>query len=111
MLEILILTPFALAYMLWLSLHGTSHFGATPADTILLLACGLVTAVPLMIYANGAKGLRLSTIGILQYIAPTMILLIAIVAFGEHFGTAQLIAFPMIWAALAIYTSALFTKT
>ncbi len=110
LLEILILTPFAIGYMIWVAWQGESHFGGTASDTILLMCCGLVTAVPLMLYANGAKGLRLSTIGILQYIAPTMILLIAILAFGEHFGTAQMIAFPMIWAALALYTSALMRK-
>ena len=110
LLEILILTPFALVYMLWLSTQGAGHFGGSTSDTILLMACGVVTALPLMLYANGAKGLRLSTIGILQYVAPTMILLIAVLAFGETFGTAQMIAFPMIWAALAIYTSALFKR-
>lgn len=110
LLEILILTPFALAYILWLAAQGTGHFAGTAADTGLLMACGLVTAVPLMIYANGAKGLRLSTIGILQYIAPTMILLIAVLVFHENFGTAQMIAFPMIWAALALFTSVLFTR-
>ena len=112
MLEILIMTPFALGYMIWMGTQGSGHFGAGPlADTVLLLACGLVTAVPLMLYANGAKGLRLSTIGILQYIAPTMILIIAIVAFKEPFGSAQMLAFPMIWAALALYTSALMRKS
>ncbi len=110
-LEILILSPLALGYVIWIGGNGTGHFGGPDLDTVLLMSCGLVTALPLMLYANGAKGLRLSTIGILQYIAPTMILLIAVLAFGEHFGTAQLIAFPMIWAALAIYTSALFSKT
>ena len=112
MLEILIMTPFALGYMIWMGTQGSGHFGAgSLADTVLLLACGLVTAVPLMLYANGAKGLRLSTIGILQYIAPTMILIIAIVAFKEPFGSAQMLAFPMIWAALALYTSALMSKS
>ena len=112
MLEILIMTPFALGYMIWMGTQGSGHFGAgSLADTVLLLACGLVTAVPLMLYANGAKGLRLSTIGILQYIAPTMILIIAIVAFKEPFGSAQMLAFPMIWAALALYTSALMRKS
>ena len=112
MLEILIMTPFAVAYMAWIGAQGSGHFAADSAtDTVLLLACGLVTAVPLMLYANGAKGLRLSTIGILQYISPTMILIIAIVAFKEPFGTAQMLAFPMIWAALALYTSALMSKS
>lgn len=70
----------------------------------MLLGCGVVTAVPLIVYANGAKLVRLSTIGILQYIAPTMIFLMAVLVFGEEFGQARMIAFPMIWAALVIYT-------
>ena len=107
-LEILLLLPAALAYVGWLSWRGQSHFMAgTPKDTILLLSCGLVTAVPLMIYANGAKLLRLSTIGIMQYIAPTMIFLTAVFVFHEPFGRAQMIAFPMIWAALMIYTASM----
>lgn len=107
LLEVLLLTPFALAYLAWLTATGQSHFTASPTDTALLVGCGLVTAGPLMIYANGAKLLRLSTIGILQYIAPTMIFLIAVFAFGEPFGQARMIAFPMIWAALVLYTAAL----
>jgi chloramphenicol-sensitive protein RarD len=67
----------------------------------------VVTAVPLIVYANGAKLLRLSTIGILQYIAPTMIFLIAVFAFGETFGQARMIAFPLIWLALVIYSVSL----
>lgn len=110
LLEVLILTPFALAWLVWLAVTGQSHFTTTPTDTVLLLSCGLVTAVPLMLYANGAKGLRLSTIGILQYTSPTMILLIAIFAFHEPFGTVQMVAFPMIWSALALYSSAFFTR-
>lgn len=74
------------------------------------MGCGLVTAVPLMVYANGAKLLRLSTIGILQYIAPTMIFLVAVFIFREPFGGAKLIAFPLIWLALIVYTTALFRQ-
>lgn len=76
-------------------------------DSWLLLGCGLVTAVPLLFYANGAKLLRLSTIGILQYIAPTLIFLVAVFLFGEEFGRARMIAFPMIWLALVIYSGSL----
>ena len=104
-LEVLILSPFAVGYILWLAIRGNSHFFmGVPFDTSMLLSAGFVTAVPLMIYANGAKLLRLSTIGILQYIAPTMIFLIAVFVFDEPFGRAKMIAFPMIWAALVIYT-------
>ena len=63
--------------------------------------------MPLLFYANGAKGLRLSTIGVLQYIAPTMIFLCAVLVFKEPFGQARMIAFPMIWAALVIYSVAM----
>jgi chloramphenicol-sensitive protein RarD len=111
-LEVLILTPFALAFVAWLGATGQSHFAiGSTWDTILLIGCGPVTAVPLICYATAAKQLRLTTIGILQYIAPTMIFLIAVLMFGEHFGTAQMIAFPMIWAALVIYTLSLLRGT
>jgi chloramphenicol-sensitive protein RarD len=107
MLEVLILLPFALAYAGWQVAQGTSHFGGMAADTWLLLGCGLVTAGPLMLYANGAKGLRLTTIAMMQYIAPTMIFLTAVFWFGEPFGAARAVAFPMIWAALVIFTGSL----
>jgi len=108
-LEVLLLTPFALGYVVYLHLTGTGHFAVGNSfDTAMLVGCGLVTAVPLMFYANGAKGLRLSTIGVMQYIAPTMILLTAVFIFAEPFGTARMIAFPMIWAALALYTASMF---
>lgn len=106
-LEVLILAPFALAYAIWLGRTGQAHFLAEGPTTWLLLSAGLVTATPLMLYANGAKGLSLSTIGIMQYISPTMILGIATLFFGEHLGMGQMIAFPMIWSALALYTAGL----
>ncbi|NBZ89869.1 EamA family transporter RarD [Stagnihabitans tardus] len=109
-LEVLILSPFALAYAVYLSATGQAVFLTEVPTTVLLLSAGLVTAIPLMLYANGAKGLSLSTIGIMQYISPTMILAIATLAFGEHLGTAQMIAFPMIWGALALYSSGLWRR-
>jgi chloramphenicol-sensitive protein RarD len=105
-LEVLLLMPIALGYLLWLHGQGALHFTHGGArDVALLVGCGVITAVPLMIYANGAKLLTLSTIAIMQYIAPTMIFLIAVFIFAEPFGTARAIAFPMIWAALVLYTS------
>ncbi len=108
MLEVLILTPFALAYLAWLWGTGQANFlSGTPINTWLLFGCGIITAGPLMLYGNGAKLLRLSTIGVLQYIAPTMIFLIAVFVFGEPFGRGQAIAFPMIWLALIIYSTSM----
>ena len=104
-LEVMLLAPLALGYVIWAQSTGQGHFlqGIT-RDDLLLVGTGFVTAIPLMIYANGAKRLRLSTIAMMQYIAPTMIFLTAVFVFDEPFGQARLIAFPMIWAALVIYT-------
>lgn len=110
MLEVLILTPFALGFLIWQMSEEALVFGQDGWLTGLLLLAGIVTAVPLMIYANGAKLLRLSTIGILQYIAPTMIFLTAVFVFDEPFGTARAVAFPMIWAALVIYTGSMLRR-
>jgi chloramphenicol-sensitive protein RarD len=105
LMEVLLLLPPALAYAIYMGSTGAASFmGGNGNDTLLLIGCGLVTAVPLLFYANGAKLLRLSTIGILQYIAPTMILLNAVFIFGEPFGRARAIALPLIWLALIIYT-------
>lgn len=111
-LEVILLTPFALAWMVWLLASGQAIFlNGDSTTTALLVGAGVVTAVPLMVYANGAKLLRLATIGIMQYITPTLIFLTAVFAFGEPFGQARAIAFPMIWAALAMYTYALIRQS
>lgn len=104
-LEVALLSPFALGYMLWLGGTGTGHFlnGARLNDG-LLLSAGLATAVPLMLYANGAKLLRLSTIAIMQYITPSLLFLVAVFAFGEPMNPVKLTAFGFIWAALFVYT-------
>ena len=108
LLEVLILIVPALGYFAYLTTTGQSHFAVgVGLDTWLLIGSGAVTAIPLMIYANGAKLLRLSTIGILQYITPTMIFFIAVFVFDEPFGRARMIAFPMIWVALVIYSTSM----
>ncbi|WP_237155208.1 EamA family transporter RarD [Oryzibacter oryziterrae] len=114
LLEILVLTPPALAYVVYTLATGDSHFwspatGVT-TDTWLLMAAGLVTAVPLILFGLGARLLRLSTIGLMQYIAPSMIFLIAIFVFGEPINAGKMIAFGCIWGALALYTSTMFAR-
>jgi chloramphenicol-sensitive protein RarD len=104
-LEVLILTMPAIFYVLWLQARGESHFlPSQPDNMALLLGCGPVTAVPLILYAFGAKLLRYSTVGILQYIGPTLIFVIAVFFFHEPFGTTDTIAFGLIWLALVIYS-------
>jgi chloramphenicol-sensitive protein RarD len=113
-LEILLLTLPALVFIAYLVATGQSHFtgeGAHLGDILLLMASGLLTAVPLIMFGIGARALRLSTIGIMQYVAPTMVFFIAVFYFGEPLNAGKLVAFGFIWAALAIYSwSALSTR-
>jgi len=103
-IETSLLLPFAIAYAVWLAVYGAANFATTTSDTYLLVLCGPLTAIPLMLFASGAKRLRYSTIGILQYIAPTGMFLIAVFVFNESVGFWKLISFGFIWVALAIYS-------
>ncbi|MFC3726281.1 EamA family transporter RarD [Neoaquamicrobium sediminum] len=107
-LEVLILSVPCLAYVIWIEATGQGHFTDSTQNIGLLMFAGPVTAIPLILYAFGAKLLRISTIGIMQYIAPTMIAVIAVFVFGEPFGTARIVAFALIWTALALYTWSMF---
>ncbi|MBB4102655.1 EamA family transporter RarD [Allorhizobium borbori] len=104
-LEVALLSPFALGYILWLTATGQGHFmQGVPLDSVLLGSAGLATAIPLMLYANGAKLLRLSTIAIMQYITPSLLFLVAVFAFNEPMNPLKLSAFIFIWAALIVYS-------
>lgn len=108
--ETLILTPIALVYLLFLFGTGGLQGGELAGNFytwetfLLLIGTGAVTAVPLILFSYGAQRLRLTTVGILQYLAPSMHVLMAIFLFNEEFSTVQLAAFSLIWAGLAIYT-------
>lgn len=108
-LEVLILAIPAVGYVLYLEAGGQGHLihGAGMSDVWLLMFSGVATAVPLMVYANGAKLLKLSTIAIMQYIAPTIVFLIAVFLFHEPFNAVKLTAFVFIWSALIVYTLSL----
>jgi chloramphenicol-sensitive protein RarD len=103
--EVVVLAPLALAGLAFLSHSGRSHFGETPSRTALLAVSGVMTAVPLMWFAVGVRRLRLATVGLLQYLNPTIQFAIAVVVFGEPLTSAHQLAFGCIWVALAIYTS------
>lgn len=111
-LEVLLLAGPCLAYIVWLEASGKGHFlGGSGVDVGLLVLAGPFTAIPLILYGFGAKMLRISTIGIMQYITPTLIALIAVFAFGEPFGLDRMAAFALIWVALALYSwSVLFRR-
>ncbi len=102
--ETALLAPLAVGGLLWLGARGTGHLGSAPGTTALLVAAGAVTALPLIWFAIGVRHLRLSTIGLLQYVAPTMQFATAVFVFGERFTAAHAAAFACIWASLALYS-------
>lgn len=102
-IETAILTPFALAYMAWLASNDALIFGDAPGLTALLVLAGAVTAVPLLLFAGAARLLPYSTLGLLQYLAPTLQFLLAITVFGEVMTLSHIICFALIWSGLALY--------
>ena len=103
--ETLILFPFALGYLVWLSMHGQNSFATAASDSTrwLLVAAGPITAIPLLLFATGARKIPLSVLGLLQYIGPTIQMSLGIFMFHEAFTAARLVGFVLIWSALAIY--------
>ena len=103
--ETILLAPFAAAGIALWAARGTLAFGQVPPGIdLLLIAGGAITTVPLLLFAYGAQRLRMATLGLLQYIGPTIQLLLGLFLFGEPLTRAHIIAFPLIWAALALYS-------
>jgi len=103
--EVAVLAPVALGWLVFVTASGRGHMGEGPLRAGLLVSSGVLTAVPLIWFAVGVRRLRLATIGLLQYLNPTMQFAIAVLAFGEPLTPAHRLAFGCIWVALAIYTS------
>jgi chloramphenicol-sensitive protein RarD len=103
--ETMLLTPIASAALIHFENGGTAAlFHAGPLMDALLIGTGVFTAVPLLFFNLGARRINLSTVGLLQYIAPSCMLLMAVLVYGEPFTAPQLVTFALIWAALAIYS-------
>ncbi|HET9329779.1 MAG TPA: EamA family transporter RarD [Steroidobacteraceae bacterium] len=104
--ETLLLTPLAVAYLIWCHVAGSGAFaGADGAVTALLVGSGLATAIPLFLFAYAARALPYSTVGVLQYIAPSLQLMCGVLLFHERFGPALALGFGLIWLALLIYAA------
>jgi len=105
-LEMMILFLPAVAYLVYSGVMGDLSLGRVSAlQNVLLVMTGVVTAVPLLLFAMGARRVTLTTLGILQYLAPTCQFLIGVFVYDEPFSQTQLVGFGLIWLALAIYTS------
>lgn len=104
-LETFILFPFALAFVLWnMKLSGVAAWGADLPEALLLMGTGVVTSVPLILFTYGARHIPFTTLGILQYIAPTCSFLLGLFVFKEEFLLGRAVSFSAIWLALTIYT-------
>ena len=102
--ETLLLTPLAVGYLIWCDVAGVGAFGHAGATvTALLVAAGPVTAVPLVLFAYAARRIPYSTLGVMQYIAPSLQLACGVFFFHEPFEPARRIGFALIWTALALY--------
>jgi chloramphenicol-sensitive protein RarD len=100
-----LMTPVALAWLVWLHTHGSGSLGTDRITDLLLMFTGVVTAVPLLLFTAAARRLAFSTLGILQYVAPSLQFLIGI-ALGERLGALHLTSFALIWVALVIFAAA-----
>ncbi len=104
-LETLLLFPLAFGYLALLTLQGDNSFAAASTATQwLLVAAGPITAIPLLLFATGARRISLSLLGLLQYIGPTIQLLLGVWLYHEPFGGLRLIGFALTWSALAAYS-------
>ncbi|RDW22340.1 EamA family transporter RarD [Oceanobacillus arenosus] len=102
-IETMIVTPIALIYLLLLPEQSFSFMNPTIVTNMTLMGGGIVTAVPLLLFAVGAKHIPLSMIGFLQYFSPTIMLILGVFLYNETFTSAHLVAFLFIWSALIIY--------
>jgi chloramphenicol-sensitive protein RarD len=103
--ETLVLAPVAAGYILWMAGQGTSTFGTEgDAHAVLLVATGVVTAVPLICFGAAATRVSMTTIGLLQYLAPTIQFALGVLLFREDMPVMRWVGFGLVWVALVIFT-------
>jgi chloramphenicol-sensitive protein RarD len=108
--EVLLMAPIGVAVLLWLFARGEISLTYSPRDVALLLGSGPLTAFPLILFTVAARRVPMATVGVLQYLNPTLQFLCAVVLFGEIFTPYHQVVFPMIWSALLLYSQAAFRQ-
>ncbi len=104
-LETMLLAPLAIAVLGWQTWHGSGGLAGHDGATLgWLIGVGPLTAIPLLLFAAGARRIPLATLGVLQYVSPTLQLLLGILVFGEPLAGTRLVGFAIIWIALAVYS-------
>jgi len=104
--ETTLIVPLGIVYVIYLEASGNSHFEASATNAVLLMMAGVVTSVPLILFAYAARRLTLTTVGLLQYLAPSIHFLLAVLIYGEALSMERLASFVLIWIALAIFSYA-----
>lgn len=105
-LETMLMFPMAAGYLFWLEGQGVGHFAHSNALTNVMLAgAGVVTAIPLLLFASGARRLPLATLGVLQYLSPSIQFALGVFVFHEAFDAGKLAGFACIWGALVLYSA------
>ena len=104
-IETAILSPIALGWIIWLNGAGEGGLEIDRMTTVLLILAGAITAIPLLLFTAAAKRLPYSTLGFLQYIAPSIQFLLAVLVFGEKLTVSHIICFACIWTALVIFAA------
>ena len=109
--ESAVITPIALAYILWLSSNGQSTFTSEgTGHTLLMMSAGVATAIPLLLFGEGAKRLPLATLGLMQYLTPVLQITLAVTVLGEQLEPERWIGFFIIWGAVALFICDLILK-
>ena len=109
--ESLLVSPIVISFLLYEAVQGRSAFGTADASThLFLIGAGVVTALPIIWFANGARRIPLSLVGFLQYLAPTSQLLIGIFLYNEEFNLTHLISFALIWVGILIFSLSTFVR-
>lgn len=103
-IETLLVAPIAIAYILGIGLHGKGSYGSSAVPTALLTLAGVVTATPLLLFAEGVRNVKLTIVGFMQYISPTIGLILGLLVFNEHFTSYDFIGFGFTWVALVLYS-------
>lgn len=111
-LETLWMLPFALLYLLWAAQQGTFYFHElSTLARYLLIGSGVITTVPLLLFAAGAKRISLANMGMIQYVSPTMQFLLGLIVFRESFDVHRFIGYGLVWLAVAVYVAGSLNKS
>ena len=101
--ETTLLAPLSLAALLWFGVNGTGGFGNDAQTSGLLVLAGVVTAVPLLLFATAARRMSYASLGFVQYLAPSIVFLLGVFVYGEPLSTTKLVCFVLIWVSIAVF--------